>query len=109
AAYTTYEENLKNLRALPGIAEYLWENRGDLPALYFRNLRPEAARAFRSPVSGAVLSLPSTLLGLRSLIRQRKERPALGFLALTLLPAFTYHPLTVVDLRYLLPLLPAAL
>lgn len=107
AAYTTYEENMRNLRALPSIPSYLWEHRAELPSYYARNLVRELVLPFKSPVFLPVTWAPFALAGLWSLRRARPAWWPTAFLGLALGPAVIYHPLSVVDPRYLLPLLPA--
>jgi hypothetical protein len=107
AAYAEYEYNRQHLDELPGILEYLWQNRDALPGFYFRNAVAELRQAFTSLSFMLVLWLPFALWGALKLWRTPTGPGRVAFLGLTCLPALIY-PLSVVDPRYLLPLLPGA-
>jgi dolichyl-phosphate-mannose-protein mannosyltransferase len=108
AAYADYEYNRSHLSELPGMLEYLWQNRADLPGFYVRNALAELRQAFTSVSFMLILWLPLTVWGAVQLWKS-EGGPAKGlFLGLTVLPALIY-PLSVVDPRYLLPLLPGAM
>ena len=108
AAYAEYEHNRAHLSELPGTLEYLWQNRADLPAFYGRNLWTEIRQVFFSVSFLVILWLPFAVWGVLELWKSEKGAAKALFLSLAALPALIY-PLSVVDPRYLLPLLPGAM
>jgi 4-amino-4-deoxy-L-arabinose transferase-like glycosyltransferase len=108
AAYSEYEANRQRLAELPSPLEYLWQNRADLPGFYARNLVTELRQALTSASFMLILWLPFALWGAIKLWKTERGPAKVLFLALTALPALI-HPFSVVDPRYLLPLLPGAM
>ena len=108
AAYADYEYNRAHLSELPGLLEYLWQNRADLPGFYIRNALTELRQALTSLSFMLILWLPFALWGAIKLWQSERGPAKMMFLGLTVLPALIY-PLSVVDPRYLLPLLPGVM
>lgn len=108
AAYADYEYNRTHLSELPGLLEYLWQNRADLPGFYVHNFLAELRQAFTSVSFTLILWLPFATWGAVKLWESEGSPAKVLFLGLTALPVLIY-PLSVVDPRYLLPLLPGAM
>lgn len=102
-AYEQYEANVANLAAQPKLLTYLWANRAALPAHYLGNAITEARLLV---TSGSLLTLVwiiPALIGARRLGWQR------GLYAGALLAPLAIYPASVIDPRYFLPELPAAM
>lgn len=102
-AYDNYERVRDNPGLYPPLPVYLWENRTQTAINYARNTINQLRLILTSPTFLFVLWLPFAILGMRQFRRSQNL-----FLAATLTPALVF-PLSVVDARYLLPLVPAGM
>ncbi len=102
-AYANYERVRDNTGLYPPLPVYLWERRAETAALYARNTVAQVHLLFVSPTFLFVLWLPFAVLG-----ALKFRRRVNWFLAATLVPALVF-PLSVIDGRYLLPLVPAGM
>lgn len=101
--YDNYERVRDNPGLYPPLPVYLWENRTQTAINYARNTINQLRLLLTSPTFLFVLWLPFAILGARQFRRTQNL-----FLAATLTPALVF-PLSVVDARYLLPLIPAGM
>lgn len=102
-SYANYELVRDNPGLYPPLPIYLWEHRTQTVVNYARNTVTQVRLAVTSPTFLFILWLPLALLGIRKFPRASNL-----FLAATLVPALVF-PLSVVDGRYLLPLVPAGM
>ncbi len=102
-SYAQYELVRDNPGLYPPLPIYLWEHRAQTALNYARNTLTQLRLALTSPTFLFILWLPVAILGARKFRRAQNL-----FLAAALAPALVF-PLSVVDGRYLLPLVPAAM
>jgi hypothetical protein len=102
-AYDNYERVRDNPSLYPPLPVYLWEHREQTSINYIRNTFTQLKTIFTSPTFLFILWLPFAIVGARKMTRRQNL-----FLAATLFPLVIF-PLSVVDARYLLPLVPAGM
>jgi hypothetical protein len=102
-AYDNYERVRDNPGLYPPLPVYLWEHRTQTAINYVRNTITQLQVLFTSPTFLFVIWLPFLLLGARKFSRRQNL-----FLLATCFPVLIF-PLSVVDARYLLPLVPAGM
>lgn len=102
-AYDNYERVRDNPGLYPPLPLYLWEHRTQTAINYVRNTATQLQVILTSPTFLFIIWLPLSVLGARKLSRGQNL-----FLLAALFPALIF-PLSVVDARYLLPLVPAGM
>jgi len=102
-AYDNYERVRDNPGLYPPLPVYLWQHREQTVSLYARNTVGQLVLLLTSPTFLFLLWLPLAVIGALKFTRAQNL-----FLAATLFPMLVF-PLSVIDGRYLLPLLPAGM
>lgn len=102
-AYADYERVRDTPGLYPPLPVYLWQHRAQTALNYARNTIAQAGMILTSPAILFAMWLPLAVLGARRMTRCQNL-----FLAATLVPLLIF-PLSVVDTRYLLPLVPAGM
>lgn len=102
-SYANYERVRENPGLYPPLPIYLWEHRAQTALNYLRNTFTQLGVLVTSPTFLFLLWLPFAIIGACKSTRAQNL-----FLLATLFPALIF-PISVVDARYLLPLVPAGM